>query len=141
MLLCHGGSLGLRGVMVEPALVASHSSEQKRISLHLVAQEMLQACSYSLCLVVWSELANAWPIPTFVVVMPTVTHLSHRISSSSRLAMFSARHTLFRCTIFNTALCWCCLHDEGHMFHNKQGRLPVDTEDSDTPPVLRGPQK
>jgi hypothetical protein len=44
--------------MVDPALVASQNSEQKCISLHLVAQEMLQACSHSLCLVVWSELAR-----------------------------------------------------------------------------------
>jgi hypothetical protein len=42
---------------------------------------------------------------------------------------------------FNTALRWHHMRDEGCTSHNKQGRLPVDTEHSDTSPVLRSPQK
>jgi hypothetical protein len=50
-------------------------------------------------------------------------------------------HTLFRFPVFNIALRRHSLCDEGSTFHNKRGRLPVDTEHSDTPPVLRGPRK
>jgi hypothetical protein len=42
---------------------------------------------------------------------------------------------------FNTALLWHCLRNEGCTSHNKRGRLPVDTDHSDTPPVLSGPRK
>jgi hypothetical protein len=52
-----------------------------------------------------------------------------------------AGHTLFRCPVFNTALRRHRLRDEGRTSHNKRGRLPVDTEHSDTPQILRGPRK
>jgi hypothetical protein len=52
-----------------------------------------------------------------------------------------AGHALFRCPVFNTTLRRHRLCDEGRTSHNKRGRLPVDTENSDTPPVLRGPRK
>jgi hypothetical protein len=44
-----------------------------------------------------------------------------------------AGHALFHCRVFNTALRRHHLHDEGCTTHNKQGKLPVDTEHSDTP--------
>jgi hypothetical protein len=50
-----------------------------------------------------------------------------------------AGHALFRCSVFNTALRRHRLRDEGRTSHNKRGRLPVGTEHSDTPPVLRSP--
>jgi hypothetical protein len=52
-----------------------------------------------------------------------------------------AGHVLFRSPVFNTALRRHRLRDEGRTSHDKRGRLPVDKEHSDTPPVLRGPQK
>jgi hypothetical protein len=60
--------------------------------------------------------------------------------TSSRRLWMLARHALFCCPVFNTALCRHHLSD-GNMSHNKRGRLPVDTEHSDTPPDLRGPRK
>jgi hypothetical protein len=42
---------------------------------------------------------------------------------------------------FNTTLRRHRLRDESRTSHKKRGRLPVDTEHSDTPPVLRGPRK
>jgi hypothetical protein len=49
-----------------------------------------------------------------------------------------AGHALFRCPVFNTALRRHRQRGEGRISHNKRGRPPVDTEHSDTPPVLRG---
>jgi hypothetical protein len=61
--------------------------------------------------------------------------------TSNRRLWMLAGHALFRCPVFNTALRRHRLRDEGRTFQNKRGRLPVDTEHSDTPPVLRGPRK
>jgi hypothetical protein len=61
-------------------------------------------------------------------------------TSTKRLWML-AGHALFRCPVFNTALRRHRLRDEGHTSHKKRGRLPVDTEHSDIPPVLRSPRK
>jgi hypothetical protein len=52
-----------------------------------------------------------------------------------------AGHALFPLPVFNRALRRHRLRDEGRTSRNKRGRLPVDTEHSDTPPVLRGPGK
>jgi hypothetical protein len=52
-----------------------------------------------------------------------------------------AGHALFPCSVFNTALRRHRLRVEGRTSRNKQGRLPVDTEHSDTAPVLRSPLK
>jgi hypothetical protein len=52
-----------------------------------------------------------------------------------------AGHTQFRCPVFNTALRRHRMRDIGHTSNNKRGRQTVDTEHSDTPPVLCGPRK
>jgi hypothetical protein len=66
--------------------------------------------------------------------------MSGPYTSTRRLWML-AGHALFRCPVFNTTLRWRRLRDEDLTCHNKWGRLPVDTEHSDTQPVLRGPRK
>jgi hypothetical protein len=58
---------------------------------------------------------------------------------STRPFAMLAGHALFHCPVFNTALRWHRLRDEGQTSHNKRRRLAVDTEHSDTPPVVRGP--
>jgi hypothetical protein len=63
------------------------------------------------------------------------------LSCSTRPFAMLVGHVLIRCPAFNTALRRHCLHDEGRTSHNKRGRLPVNTEHSDTPPFLRGPRK
>jgi hypothetical protein len=51
-----------------------------------------------------------------------------------------AGDALFHCSFFNTALRRHRLRDEDRTSYNKRGRLPVGTEHSDTPPVLRRPR-
>jgi hypothetical protein len=52
--------------------------------------------------------------------------------TSTRRLWMLAGHVLFRCLVFNMALRRHRLRDEGRTPHNKRGRLPVDTEHSDT---------
>jgi hypothetical protein len=79
--------------------------------------------------------------PAFLFVVHNIPHFL----LCARLWYMSVCHACRACTIplsclqHNTALPWHCLCDEGRMSHSKWGRLPVDTENSDTPPVLRGP--
>jgi hypothetical protein len=68
-------------------------------------------------------------------------HVRTPLDSTRWLWWMLAGHALFHCPVFNTALCQHCLRNEGCAYHNKWGRLPVDTEHSDTPPVLCSPWK
>jgi hypothetical protein len=61
--------------------------------------------------------------------------------TSTRRLWMLAGYAQFCCPVFNTALRLHRLRDEGFTSHNKRGRLPVDTEQSDTPPVVRGPRE
>jgi hypothetical protein len=61
--------------------------------------------------------------------------------TTTRWLRMLAGHVLFCCPAFNTSLRWHHLRNEGRTSHNKRGRLPVDTEHSDTPIVLCFPRK
>jgi hypothetical protein len=92
------------------------------------------------CCRVGSRIIQHTRTPVSELLAPSPHHL-HRhdvrtIHLHKRLWMLRG-HTLFCYPVFNTEP---CRRDEGRSSHNNRGMLPVDTEHSDIPPVLRIPR-
>jgi hypothetical protein len=75
--------------------------------------------------------------PGSELLEPSPHHMRQHVRNR-QLCVF-AGHVLFHFSVLNTALRRHHLLNEGRTSHNKRGRLPVDTEHSDTPPILHGP--